>query len=167
MDVGLLILRASIGLIVAAHGAQKLAGWFGGGGMAGTAVDFEKLGFRPGGMMATMAGLAEAIGGVALALGLATPFAASLILATMFVAIRSAHAGRGLFAVNGGFEHPLTISAVAVALAFGGPGELSLDYILGLPLDGPKWAGVAVALALSGAIPPLLARIPPVSRHPT
>jgi putative oxidoreductase len=164
MDLGLLIIRATVGMIVAAHGAQKLAGWFGGGGLRGTANQFEMLGFRPGAVLATMAGLAETIGGIAFLAGIATPFAASLLLAVMFVAIRSAHLGRGLFADNGGFEYPLTISAVAAALAFSGPGAFSLDHVLGLALSGPKWAGIAFVLAFSGALPPLLARIPPDAR---
>lgn len=77
MDIGLLLLRSAIGLTLAAHGAQKLFGWFGGAGLNGTAGFMESLGFRPGRRQARMAGLVEAGGGLLLALGLLTPVAAA------------------------------------------------------------------------------------------
>jgi putative oxidoreductase len=158
MDLGLVILRTVVGAIIAAHGAQKLFGWFRGSGIADTGAFFEALGFRPGSVMASMAGVAELIGGASLALGLLTPFAAALVLAVMIVAIASAHAGKGLFTENGGYEYPLTIAAVATALAFSGPGAFSLDRLAGLSFAGAKWGLVAIALAVAGALPPLLGR---------
>ena len=159
MDVGLVIIRAVSGVVLAAHGAQKLLGWFGGHGVSGTAAYFHTLGIRPGSLMAGMAGVAELGGGLALGLGLLTPFAAALVLATMLVAIGSAHAGKGLFAANGGYELPLVVASVAAGLAFAGPGSLSIDHVLGLDLAGPKWGAVGVALAVAGALPPLLGRL--------
>ncbi len=79
MDIGMLILRLVVGFTMAAHGAQKLFGWFGGYGLAGTGGFFEKLGFRPGKLQAFLAGVAEFGGGLLLAAGLATPVAAVVL----------------------------------------------------------------------------------------
>src|SRR5216117_2865677 len=87
MDTALLIGRLFFGLGIAAHGAQKLFGWFGGYGLAGTGGFLEQLGFHPGKRAAFMAGFAETAGGVLLALGAATPLAATLIVGVMLVAI--------------------------------------------------------------------------------
>src|SRR6058998_3736035 len=91
MSLGLLILRLVVGLTMAAHGAQKLFGWFGGYGLAATGGFLEQLGFVPGRRHALFAGLAELSGGLLLALGLATPLAAMLITSVMFVAIATVH----------------------------------------------------------------------------
>src|SRR5580765_1870434 len=97
MDLGLLILRVVVGLTLAAHGSQKLFGWFGGYGLAGTGSFLEQLGFRPGRVQAFLAGAAEAGGGLLLAAGLFTPLAAAAIVAVMFVAIVSVHWPKGFF----------------------------------------------------------------------
>jgi len=158
MEFGLLVIRVALGLTLAAHGAQKLFGWFGGGGLAGTGGFFEQMGFRPGRVMALMAGLGEALGGLGIALGLLTPFAAALVITVMTVAIVSVHLEKGFFSSNGGYEFPLLNAAVAFGLVFIGPGLLSFDAVLGLPLAGPEWAGAALGLGLLGAAVPLLAR---------
>lgn len=158
METGLLIIRLALGLTLAAHGAQKLFGMFGGYGIAGTGAFFESIGFRPGKLLATMAGLGETVGGLALALGLLTPFASALIVATMLVAIWSVHLEKGFFVMGGGYEYNLLIMASAIALAFTGPGRISLDETLGLSLAGAKWGLTAAALGLIGALPPLLTR---------
>ncbi len=97
MALGLLILRLVVGLTMAAHGAQKLFGWFGGYGLQGTGGFLEQLGFVPGRRNALFAGLAELTGGLLLALGLATPFAATLIISVMFVAVATVHLKNGYF----------------------------------------------------------------------
>ncbi len=158
MEFGLLLIRLVIGLTLAAHGAQKLFGLFGGYGIAGTGGFFESLGFRPGKVIATMACLGETGRGLALALGLLTPFAAAVIVATMIVAIWGVHLEKGFFLQNGGYEYLLVIGAVAAAVAFTGPGQLSLDRVLGLSLAGAKWGLIALGLGVLGALPPLLAR---------
>ena len=158
MEFGLLVIRVALGLTLAAHGAQKLFGWFGGGGVAGTGGFFEQLGFRPGKAMAVMAGLGEALGGLGIAFGLLTPFAAALVIAVMAVAIVSVHLEKGFFSTNGGYEFPLLNALVAFGLVFIGPGSLSFDGVLGLKLAGPEWAGVALAIGLLGAAAPLAAR---------
>lgn len=153
METGLLIIRVVVGLSLMAHGAQKLFGAFGGYGIAGTGGFFESIGLRPGKLLATMAGLAEAGGGLLLALGLFTPFAAAAIASTMLVAIAKVHLEKGFFGQNGGYEYPLVLGAVSVGLAFTGPGGYSLDAIAGLPFAGVKWGLAALVLAVLGALP--------------
>src|SRR3954463_2065014 len=107
MDLGLLFLRLVIGGTLAAHGAQKLFGWFGGPGLAGTAAGFEALGFTPGRRHALAAAVFETGGGLLLALGLLTPLAATLVASLMIVAAGAVHYQRGFFVMNGGFEYNL------------------------------------------------------------
>ena len=140
MDLGLLILRVVFGLTLAAHSVQKLLGWFGGPGIAGTAQMMEQLGFRPPRLQAVMAGLVEGGAGLALAAGLLTPLAAAGFISVMFVAIVSVHLPKGFFIQNGGFEYTLALAAGALAVAFTGPGAISVDALLGLDWSGPSWA---------------------------
>ncbi len=130
-DLGLLILRLVFGLTLAAHGTQKLFGWFGGYGIAGTGGWMESIGLKPGRTMATLAGLAELIGGLLLALGAYQEIAAILVTVTMLVAIVKAHGGKGYWATNGGFEYNLAIIAAAIAVALIGSGSYSLPAFLG------------------------------------
>lgn len=150
MEIGLLLLRAVVGLTLAAHGAQKLFGWFGGYGLDGTGGFLETLGFRPGRRHAFMAGLVETGGGLLLALGLLTPFAAAAIVAVMLVAAVTVHLKGGFFLAGGGYEYTLVLAVAAVAIAFTGPGALSLDAPFGLQLDGAFWGGVALIGGLAG-----------------
>ena len=153
MAIGLLILRLVVGLTLAAHGAQKLFGWFGGYGMSATGGLLEQLGFVPGRRNALFAGLAELGGGLLLALGLATPVAAALIVAVMTVAAVSAHLNQGFFNHNQGYEYTLILAIAAVSLAFTGPGPLSLDARLGVHDAGSVWGLAALVLGVvAGAI---------------
>jgi|SRR5437016_2023041 len=145
MDVGLLILRLVVGLTLAAHGAQKLFGAFGGHGVAGTAGFLENLGFRPGTRHARLAGGTEFGGGLLLALGLLTPLAAAAFIGVLFVASVSVHARNGFFGTAGGFEYPFILAVAAWATAFTGPGAYSIDGALGLQLGGIGW-GIGAAL---------------------
>ena len=158
MNFGLLIVRLAIGLTLAAHGSQKLFGWFGGYGVAGTAGFLEQLGFRPGRLNAVLSGLAEAGGGFLLALGLFTPVAAAAILAVMVVAIASVHLPKGFFTQNGGFEFPLALAATALGVAFAGPGSFSLDRAFGITWQGETWGIAALAAGLLMGAAPLVAR---------
>src|SRR5205085_3208469 len=103
MDAGLLVARTVFGLVMAAHGSQKLFGWFGGYGLAGTGGFFEGLGFRPGSVFAAVAGASEFVGGWLVALGLLGPVGPALILAVMIVAAISVH-WHGVFAASNGVE---------------------------------------------------------------
>jgi putative oxidoreductase len=135
MEIGLVLLRLVTGLILAAHGAQKLFGWFGGPGLDVTGQFFEKIGFLPGRRHELMAGLAQTGGGLLLALGLFTPIGAALICSVMFVAV-TVHAKNGFFAQNGGYEYPVVLGVAALSVAFTGPGSLSLDALFGNHLSG-------------------------------
>ena len=149
MSTGLLILRIVAGLLLAAHGSQKLFGWFGGYGIAGTAGWLESIGFKPGKAMAVVTGLAALAGGLALALGLLSPLAAAVVIGTMTVAAWT-HAASGLWATNGGYELPLVYAAIGTALAFTGAGDYSIDNALGLTF-GTAYGVAAVVLGLVAA----------------
>jgi len=158
MSVGLLILRLVVGLGLAAHGAQKLFGWFGGYGIAGTGQFLEGLGFRPGRLHAVQAGLAEVFGGLFLAAGFLTPLGAAAVVAVMLVAAVTVHLKAGYFAHTGGYEYTLVLGAAALALAFTGPGVVSLDHALGIAWSGDKWGLFALVAGLVGGAVPLAAR---------
>ncbi|MEA2451904.1 MAG: putative oxidoreductase [Actinomycetota bacterium] len=146
MEIGLLLLRLVIGGTLAAHGAQKLFGWFGGFGIAGTGGWLESMGFRPGKLHAAITGLSEFGGGLLLALGLLTPLGAAAIAGVMLVAILTVHLPNG-FIGNGGYEFNTVLAIGAIALAFTGPGDISLDNAFGFNLDGGGY-GLAAALAV-------------------
>lgn len=131
-DAGLaaLILRVPIGFILAAHGAQKLFGWFGGYGLEGTGQWLESIGLVPGFLMAVLAGSAEFFGGLALVIGLLTRPAAAVSAFTMLVAIFSVHISHGLFISNNGYEFALALFAATLALTFQGAGRYSIDNVL-------------------------------------
>lgn len=125
-----LVLRVPVGLILAAHGAQKLFGWFGGYGLEGTGQWLASIGMEPGYLMALLAGGAEFFGGLALVLGLLTRPAALVSAFTMLVAIFAVHIDNGLFMSNNGYEYALTLFAATLALAVQGAGRFALDKIL-------------------------------------
>ena len=146
---GLLVARLVFGLLIVAHGTQKLVGWFGGYGLTGTAGFFEALGFRPGRTFAAAASLAEITGGLLLALGFLGPVGPALIISVMIVAAISVHWKNGLFATANGIEVTLLYAAGAVALALTGPGLFSLDALLGLEslwTPGIVWAAIAIGV---------------------
>jgi putative oxidoreductase len=158
MDIGILLLRVTVGLTMAAHGGQKLFGWFGGYGLDGTGRALETLGFHPGKRHALMAGLVEVGGGVLLALGLLTPVGAGLIASVMLVAALSAHVKQGFFITSGGYEYNLILGVAAVTVAFTGPGALSLDALLGFATGGPLVGTAALAIGVFGAATQLAQR---------
>ncbi|WP_170006195.1 DoxX family protein [Bacillus fonticola] len=127
---GLLVIRLVVGLSFAAHGAQKLFGWFGGHGLKGTGGFFDSIGIKPGYAMALIAGLGEFIGGILFAVGLLTPLAGILIAATMVVAIAKVHGQNGFWATQNGYENNLILLVVALGVALVGPGAFALDSLL-------------------------------------
>lgn len=149
MKIARFLLRVTIGGLFVGHGTQKLKGWFGGHGLEPTATMFENLGLRPGRRNAIAAGAAEAGGGAALALGVATPFAAAALIGTMLTAIHRVHLKNGPWITNQGYEYNLVLILATALLAELGPGSVSVDHLLGTETSGPAW-GVAV-LAMGGA----------------
>jgi putative oxidoreductase len=151
MKIGRLLLRLTVGGFFFGHGTQKLFGWFGGHGLDATAQMFEGLGMRPGRRNAVAAGLAEAGGGAALALGLATPLAAGTLTSVMLTAIHRVHLKNGPWVTNGGYEYNAVLIAAVLALAEVGPGGLSIDSAMGQERSGPGWALLAAAIGVAGA----------------
>jgi putative oxidoreductase len=149
MSYGLLVLRVVVGLTMAAHGVQKLFGWFGGHGPRGTGGFFGGLGFRWPLAMAILAGAAET-GGVLFAVGFVTPLAALGIAVVMFNAIWTVHWRNGFFAGNGGYEFPLVLATAAVATSAMGPGRFSIDHAIGWDdnISGLWWGVGVLAAAL-------------------
>ena len=152
MHLGLLVLRLVIGLLFVGHGAQKLFGIWGGHGLKGTAGFFESIGLRPGHFHASAAAVFEFGGGLLLALGLLTPVASLVLIATMTAAVITVHWAKGLWNTGGGYEFNLVLAAGAFALAAIGPGNWSLDHALKLSDHGVLWAVGALVLGLLGGI---------------
>lgn len=161
LSLGLLIARLLLGLAMAAHGSQKLLGWFGGYGIKGTAGYLESIGFRPGTFFATTAAVTEVVSGLLIALGLFGPIGPALMLSVMIVAAVSVHLKGGFFASKNGIEVPFLYAAGAITLALTGPGSFSLDALLGLQsFYSPSLAWAALAVGLLAAIGNLMARRP-------
>ncbi|MFJ9867676.1 DoxX family protein [Streptomyces sp. NPDC101165] len=148
-DWGLLLVRLTFGLLMAAHGAQKLFGIFGGNGLTATGRAFASLGYRPGKLFAAIGGLSECLGGLGLALGLFTPLAAAALIGTMINAMVTVTGAHGLWDTDGGVEYSVCITVVAIAVAAIGPGRLALDRFFRWGTGG--WGEAAFALGLGGA----------------
>lgn len=127
---GALALRVPVGIIFAAHGAQKLFGWFGGYGLEGTGQFFGSIGLNPGYLMALLAGAVEFFGGLALVFGLLVRPAAAGLAFAMLVAIFGVHVGQGFFVDKGGYEYALALFAASVSLLFTGGGRAAADGAL-------------------------------------
>lgn len=158
MDIALLLIRLTVGGTIAAHGAQKLFGWFGGHGVHGTAGFLESLGFRPGRAYAWLLGGTEVLAGLALAAGFVTPLAGAAVAGVMIAAIAVVHWGKGFFAADGGLELPLALAVPAIAMAFSGGGRWSLDHAFDWTLAGEEWGVAAAVIAAIAAAAVLSAR---------
>jgi putative oxidoreductase len=143
-DIGLLTLRLTVGGLLAAHGAQKLFGWFSGPGLKGTAGWLESMGLKPGNIWAIGASAGEFGGGTLTALGFLHPLGSLGIIGAMIMATAKAHWGKPIWASKGGAELPVTNMATALALMFAGPGRFSLDRLFGIRL--PRALVIAAAL---------------------
>lgn len=153
ISIGLLLLRLVVGFAMAAHGAQKLFGWFGGHGLAGTGGFFEMLGFKPGRLFAFAAGATEALSGLLVAFGFLGPVGPALMVSVMIVAAVTVHLKNGYFAASNGIELPAMFTIAAMALAFTGYGMFSLDALTGLDaVFTPLAIVVTLVLGVVGAI---------------
>lgn len=148
VDTELVILRVTLGVVIAAHGYAK---FFRGGRIPGTAGWFDSIGMRPGRLHALLAATTEVAAGALLVLGLVTPLAAALVIALMLVAAWTVHRGNGFFIVGDGWEYNLVLGLSAFAVAVAGPGALSIDHLLaGDGLTGVVGGAIAAVLGLGG-----------------
>ena len=156
VNAALLILRVVGGLTLAAHGAQKLLGWFGGPGPTKLAQGFRTQGFRPAWLWVGLVILGEFGGGLSLALGFLTPLGAAGGFGAMFMAIAKSHWKNGFWNSKRGLEFPLALLTIATAIGLAGPGAYSLDALFGLKLAQPLsfivLAGVAVLVDVIGLL---------------
>jgi putative oxidoreductase len=156
-DAGLLLLRVVLGLTIAAHGAQKLFGWFGGPGLDGIGKAFTGMGYPAGKTMGAIAGATEMLGGLGLVLGLITPLAGAAVFGVMVNAI-AVDASGGFF-LPSGVEYALLLAAGAAALALTGPGRYAVDRVLpGLRSHRLAYGTAALALGAVLAAGTLLIR---------
>jgi putative oxidoreductase len=158
--LGLLILRLVVGGILAAHGAQKLFGWWGGPGIKGWTGAMTRMRIRPATPWAWMSALAEFTGGLGLALGLLYPLPSIAIAGAMLVAIALVHLPKGFWNTKGGFEFNLSLIGAAAALALTGPGAISVDSALGIRFPEPVTLIVLTILLILGVGTALVTRTP-------
>lgn len=152
-NLALLAARLTLGGTMAAHGAQKLFGAFGGPGPEKTAQMMHSLGLRPGEQQAKMAASAEMTSGALMALGLGGPIGPAMVTSIMLVAIETVHRPKGYWNTNGGFEMNAMILMLALLLANEGYGSLSLDNAIRLSRKlRPLHAWLAIAGGIGGAL---------------
>ncbi len=160
-NLALLVLRLTLGGLLAGHGAQKLFGWFGGHGLQGTSAFMESLDLRPPKLWTMAAGVSEFGGGILMLLGFLNPLGPLGAIGSMGMAIAKVHPlNKPIWVTSGGAELPLTNIAIAIALGLAAPGRYSLDGLLGRKV--PRWmllpgiavAGLGVALGLRGSEQP-------------
>ena len=153
VSTGLLIGRLVIGLLMAAHGAQKLFGWFGGYGLRGTGEFMVQLGYRPGVAFAFAAGFGEVASGLLVALGFLGPVGPALMISVMIVAAVTVHWQNGIFAMKNGIELTLLYAVAALVFAFAGYGIYSADALLGLEsLWTTSVTWIVLAIGVAGGI---------------
>lgn len=134
--LGLFLIRAIVGVVFVFHGSQKLFGWFGGYGIAGTGQFMEGIGIPFGVASAVLVGVTELIGGLALLTGAWSRIAAVVLAFTMLVASFTAHGGAFSLASNG-MEYSLTLALVSAGLAGTGPGAWTVAALRGARTVAP------------------------------
>ena len=148
-DLALAIVRLVVGLVIAAHGAQKVLGVWGGPGLAGWTQGVTRMGMRPPVFWGWVSAFSELAGGLAFALGFLLPVVAAALTIQMGVAIARAHWGKGFWNSKGGIEFPFTLGAIALINGVADPGAYSLDRALGLPAMG---VGLYVVVLMVGTV---------------
>jgi putative oxidoreductase len=164
LGIGLLVARLVLGLLMAAHGAQKLFGWFGGYGLNATGEFMVQLGFPSGRLFASAASAGEIASGLLVALGLLGPIGPALMISVMIVAAITVHLKNGLFAAANGVELPLLYGTGALAIALVGFGPFSLDALLGIAtIWTPRVTALVLAVGVVGGLANLMVRRPPMA----
>jgi putative oxidoreductase len=158
-DLSLLILQVGVGLTFAAHGAQKLFGWWDGPGMAGWQAAIQHMGFRPARLFAPLSAILELGGGLLLAAGLLTPLVAAALVAQAIVIIGSVHWSNGFFNARSGFEFPLLLGLGGAAIGLAGAGALSVDALIGLEIEPVIRAALVLGGTVAGLVTMLLPRL--------
>lgn len=159
LGIGLLVARLVLGLLMAAHGAQKLFGWFGGYGLNATGEFMVQLGFPSGRAFASAASVGEIASGLLVALGLLGPIGPALMISVMIVAAVTVHLKNGVFATSNGIELPLLYGTGALAIALAGFGPFSLDALLGIAtIWTPRITALMLAIGVIGGIANLMVR---------
>jgi putative oxidoreductase len=124
-------IRLGLGAVMIAHGAQKVLGSFGGSGFNAFISGTTPFGFmRPTWLWLAAAAVSELVGGIFLVIGFLTRVGAFFIACTMLTAIVGVHWAGGFFASNRGYEYPLSLLAMSLALLIAGGGQASIDKAL-------------------------------------
>jgi putative oxidoreductase len=152
IDISLLILQIGVGLTFAAHGAQKVFGWWDGPGLTGWEGAMQHMGFRPARLFALTSALVELVGGLLLATGLATPIVAAALVAQTVVIIGQVHWSNGFFNTKSGIEFPLLLGLGAAAVGLAGAGGISVDALLGFAVEPTTRALLVLAGIVAGLI---------------
>jgi putative oxidoreductase len=128
VGIAMLVIRLGLGILIFAHGAQKVLGAFGGPGLDATVDGMTKmLGIPP--FLAYLSAFTELLGGIAMIFGILTRFFGIALTINMAVAVIGVHLKNGLLG-PGGAEYPLSLGLMALAISIAGPGMLSLDHVL-------------------------------------
>jgi putative oxidoreductase len=153
VDAAALLLRGVLGFVFVGHGAQKLFGWFGGGGISGTTGFFTFINVPSPHLMAVVVGLVEFFGGLLLLAGLATVPASLALVLDMVGAIVTFNHGHGFFveSPNGGWELNFVLIGMLGALTLVGAGAWSIDRAVGLGRGTPATAAEHPEVAREGS----------------
>jgi len=166
MSIALLLLRLGVGLTLAGHGVQKLFGWFGGPGLERVKQGFEKQGFRPAWPWVALAIVGEVGGGLSVALGFLTPLGAAGIFGAMAMATFKSHWKNGFWLNKGGYEYSLILMIASISIGLMGPGNYSMDILLGINLpQALLFCVLALAALITDGIGILISRKPLLTTH--
>jgi putative oxidoreductase len=149
-DLAKFLTRGITGGFLAAHGTQKLLGWFNGPGFKGTMGFMSMMHLKPEKFWAMAAGASELGGGALSSLGLFYPLGPIMSIGAMGIAAGTIHSKKPIWITDGGAETPLTLAVLNAALALTGPGKFSLDRMLGIRV--PRAISVLAFLAVVGSV---------------
>jgi putative oxidoreductase len=152
IDISLFLIQLAVGLTFAAHGAQKVFGWWGGPGLTGWEGAMQHMGFRPARAFALTSAFVELGGGILLAVGLLSPLAAAALVAQSVVIVGHVHWANGFFNTRSGIEFPMLLGVGAAAIGVAGAGAISVDALLGVSVEWSARYGLVVAGIVAGLV---------------